>query len=114
MVDEFQRTLDQLFEDLLIERWQERKSAPRGSALLIDLGDRYEVRVALEGADPRELEIEATERRLRIKTGGPLGAIDNLLELPHPIDPEATTARCEGGVLLIALPKRRGRRILVE
>lgn len=114
MVDEFQRTCDQLFEDLLIERWQERRSTSRGSALLIDLGDRFEVRIALEGADPREFEIEASERRLRIRTPGPLGPIDNLLELPHPIDPEATTARSDGGVLLIALPKRRGRRILIE
>jgi HSP20 family molecular chaperone IbpA len=113
MVDEFQRTCDQLFEDL-IDRWQERKSASRGSALLIDLGDRFEVRVTLEGADPREFEIEATERRLRITTPGPLGPIDNILELPHPVDPEATTARLDGGVLLIALPKRRGRRIVVE
>ncbi len=100
-----------MFEDLLLSRWRAREYE---HAPVVDYGDHYEVRIAAAGADPRRMEVEATERRLHVRIAGAARPIDRTFELMHAIEPEGVTAQWKHGVLEIQLPKKRGRKIEVE
>lgn len=108
---DFERAVDQLFEDLLLSRWRttEYEHAP-----VVDHGDHYEVRIAAAGADPRRMEVEVTERRLHVRIAGAARPVDRTFELTHAIEPAEVTARWKRGILEIKLPKKRGRKIKVE
>lgn len=108
---DFERAVDQLFEDMLLSRWR----APAVErALVIDHGAYYEARIAAAGADPRLMEIEVSERRLRVRMPGTARPVDHTFELSHAVYPAGVTARWRGEVLEITLPKKRGRKIKVE
>ena len=112
--DDFQRTVDSLFDDLLISRWRtpgRPGTDPR--TRVADLGDHYEVRMVQTAADSRELDIEAAERRLVVRSEGLAGKIERIVDFRHPVDAEAATAELNGEELKITLPKKRARRIAV-
>lgn len=112
---EFERACDQLFDDLLISRWRgpHRRPAP-GHALVLDHGNRYEVRIAAAGSDPAAIEVEAGERRLRVRMPLPSGAAENVFDFAAEVDTDAVSARWDKGTLHIILPKKRGRRVEVK
>jgi len=111
--DDFERVFDSLFDDLLISPWRGSGPAGQGDAQVTDLGDRYEVRMARLRAEPDQLEIEATERRLIVRVGGNPGRHQRIVNFQHHIEAEAVTARLEDAELWITLPKRRPRKIKV-
>jgi HSP20 family molecular chaperone IbpA len=111
--DDFERAFDSLFDDLLISRWRGPAPAGHGDAQVTDLGDRYEVRMARLHAEPDQLEIEATERRLIVRVGVDPGRHQRVVNFQHHIDAEAVTARLQDAELWIILPKRRPRKIRV-
>jgi HSP20 family molecular chaperone IbpA len=111
---DFERVFDALFDDLLIARWRGlSRTAAETQARVADLGDRYEVRMAELSTDSREIEIEASERRLLVRSSGPTGNRERMVDFRHPIDPEAATAELGGGELKVTLPKKRARKITV-
>jgi HSP20 family molecular chaperone IbpA len=113
--DEFERTFDSLFDDLLISRWRTpRRVAADPGTRVADLEDRYEIRMTQAGADARELDIEAYERRLVVRSRGAMGKIERIVDLRHPVEAEAATAELSGGELKVVLPKKRARKINVE
>jgi len=69
--------------------------------------------MAHPGTDSRELDIEASERRLVVRGEGPAGSFERVVDFRHPIDAEAATAELSGGELKIILPKKRARKIAV-
>jgi HSP20 family molecular chaperone IbpA len=111
--DQFQRAFDDLFDDLL-HRWGRREAERFERAELVDLADRYEIRLNAEGLDPRTLEVHTHERRVTVAVPAPNGGkLETSFNLPQPIDAEAATARWAENMLTIVLPKHRVRRILV-
>jgi HSP20 family molecular chaperone IbpA len=113
--DVFARTVDSLFDDLLISRW--RTPGRPGSdpqTRVTDLGDHYEVWMANTAADASELEIEAAERRLVVRSRGAGGKVERVVDFRHPVDPEAATAELSGAELKVTLPKARARKIAVR
>jgi HSP20 family molecular chaperone IbpA len=114
-IDAFERVVDQLFDDLLISRWRIRGREPAHErALIRDHGSHYEIRLQAIGADPDRMEVEVSERRLRVCIPGPAGTLNHDFDLAQAVDPAAVTARWLGDVLHLVLPKKPGRRIKVE
>jgi len=113
--EQFDRVFDALFDDLLISRWREQPGRPSdgGDANVRDLGDRYEVTMARMHADPHELEIEATDRRLIVRVGGVGSQHQRVVEFRHFIETTEVTARMQDQELKVILPKKRPRKIKV-
>lgn len=110
-IHEFERIFDSLFDELLISRW---RGARGGTGTIVsDLGDRYEVRLERLLADPKQIDIEATERRLTVRTTGTEERSERVVDFRHPIDAAAVTAKFEDGMLKVVLPKIHGRKIKV-
>jgi HSP20 family molecular chaperone IbpA len=112
---EFDRAFNEVFEDLLIKRWRGPAGARRlGKALVLEDEDTYRVKVALPGADPDKLEVEAGEWRLTVRAliGG--GQDESTFDFSRRIDTERVTARFEAGILEVTVPKARGRKIEVD
>ena len=112
---EFDRTVDQLFEELLISRWRgpHHRGGP-GHALVLDHDIHFEVRIAAAVSDPAGIEVEVAERRLHVRIASPTGPAENVFDLSSAVDPDRVTARWERGTLYIILPKKRGRRVEVK
>jgi HSP20 family molecular chaperone IbpA len=109
----FQRAFDDLFDDLL-ERWGCRAAEHFERAEVVDLPDRYQIRLNAEGLDPATVEVHTHERRVTVSAPAPKGEnFETSFNLPEAIDAEAATARWSEGHLTIVLPKHRVRRILV-
>ena len=110
----FERVVDALFDDLLIARWRPRPDeSAHGDAQVIDQGDRYEVTMARLRADPHQVEIEATERRLIVRIEGAAGSHQRVVNFQHQVEAGEVTARLEEQELRIILPKKRPRKIKV-
>jgi HSP20 family molecular chaperone IbpA len=106
---DLQSEIDQLFDDLLIQRW--RLSGPIGEsehAIVHDYGDRYEVRIAMGDADPRDIEVDATENRLTVRVPGEAaGVCEGTFSFSEPIQSDAVRARVVREKLAIVLPKKK-------
>jgi HSP20 family molecular chaperone IbpA len=111
----FERTFDELFEELLIDRWC-RPTQVRflGEAEIAEHDDEYRLKIAAAGADPEKLEAEVTEWRLTIRIPASAGMRERTFDFGHRLDVDRVSARFTGGVLEICLPKASGRRIDVE
>lgn len=114
----FERAFDELFEELLIAPWQagERpRRASVGKALVLDLGNRYEVRIPATRAQAEHCEVEVSEHRLRVRMADLSGGTsENVFDFPFAIETENVRAVLAEGALQIILPRKRGRRIDVE
>jgi HSP20 family protein len=99
---------------------------------VVDRDDHYEVRASLPGCRPENVEIDVTRGLLTIAAasdadteqtrGGWVvrerrtGRFQRSVQLPAAVKPDAATARCEHGELVVTLPKAdsaRPRRIPV-
>ncbi|SRR5579875_243199 len=113
--EEFNRTFNELFEDLLIRRWRAPGEIRTfGNALVLEDEDSYRVRLALPEAEPAKLEVEASEWRLTVRSPSARGQTESKLDFSHRIDPERVTAHFEAGILDVTVPKARGRKIEVR
>ena len=115
-VDDFRRAFDELIDELLVDRWR-RIAAPdqaEGGEVL-EYSDRYEVRIE-SVAEPRDLEVEVTERQLvvMVQRREEAGGQRKTFRFARAINREAVTARWMGGRLVIRLPKALSRRVRVE
>jgi len=112
---EFDRIFNEVFEDLLINRWRARRSVRKdGDAIVAEDDDSYRVTIAAPQADPDELEVEVGEWRLVLRIPAAQGLKESTLDFSHAIDTEGVTARFEAGILEVTVPKARGRKIEVR
>lgn len=109
--EDFERAFDQLFKELLIDRWRAAgRRIPSEHAIVMDCGNRYEVQISTAGLDPRQLSIEVDENRLTVHgptAGG--GKSEQSFTFAAAVDRDAVTVRWSDHVLLIFLPKRKKR-----
>jgi len=112
-IESFERAVDQFFNELLIDRWHCQTLSSAGSrAEVTEWPDHYEVRIALPGTDPGELEVEVKGRRLSVRAPeGLRGIIESSFSFSQPIEPEGVTARWSDELLTVSVPKKRSRRI---
>ena len=113
--EQFDRVVDALFDDLLIAPWRHQRGHPTSGAdaQVIDQGDRYEVTMARMHADPHDLEIEASDRRLIVRVGGGRSEHQRVVEFRHHIETGEVTAWMQDHDLKVVLPKKRPRKIKV-
>ncbi|MFZ0888713.1 MAG: Hsp20/alpha crystallin family protein [Candidatus Binataceae bacterium] len=114
---DFERVFDELFDDLLIEPWRAAPDIPGefGLAPILDHGDCYEVRIEVGDADPSQIEVEVSERRLwvRVREGTSLRQLS--FSLPDLVDRDKVSTRMIDKTLSVMLPKRpKVRRVRLE
>jgi len=112
---DFGRTIDEFFDEMLVERW----GCGRGDAFerseLLDLPDRYEIRISAEGIEERKIDVELHGQRLTVRApAGVRGRLEASFSFREGVDASGATARWAGGVLTIVLPKDKPRRIALK
>jgi HSP20 family molecular chaperone IbpA len=115
MGGDFERALDEFFDEMLIAPWREH-SLPEEFARsrIIERRDRYEVWIALAGIDPAAIEVEMKGQRLCVRTRKGRGrAIESSFSFASPIDAGAVSAKYVRGVLVINIPRRGPTRIKI-
>ena len=108
---DFARLCDELFDDLLIQRWRQRDGE---RIVAVDLGESYEVKINAENTDPHAIELEVSDHVLQLRLPRVGGTGRHSCRFSQAIDSERVTANWRDGVLHISLPKRMPRRIPVE
>jgi HSP20 family molecular chaperone IbpA len=115
LFSEFEREIDEFFDELLIERWRCGAGEQFADAEIVDYADRYEIRLAAEGVDPEKIEVETLGRRLTVRaSAGPHRSLERSLTFAENVDAETASARWSTGRLTITLPKQKARRIYLK
>jgi len=115
-IDDFDRAFDEFFDELLIDRWKcGTESGLHEHAQVIELPDRYEVRVDTLGVDPENIQVEVSGQRLALRMPEKLGGMQQRsYSFSEGIDGETSTAKWSQGTLIITLPKKKARRISLK
>jgi HSP20 family molecular chaperone IbpA len=114
-LEDFQRSFDEFFDELLIDRWRGATSDTLERGQVLDGRDHYQVRVAAAGVDPSKIDIEVIGQRLTVRVPAqPGGMIEHKFVFSEAVDGDKTTARWSEGTLIITLPKGKGRRIALK
>lgn len=109
---EFQRAIDEFFDELLVDKWRRTGAGLFEQAEVIDHADHYEIRLVAVGIDPAKIEVEGLGRRLTVRVPVHSGRnVERTLTFTETIDPEAASARWSIDTLTIKLPKQKPRRI---
>jgi HSP20 family molecular chaperone IbpA len=115
-VEDFERALDEFFDEMLISRW--RRTAERDefeNAQILDHPDRYEVRIAVPTVDPERIEIDVAGQRLSVRApAGSEGTFETAYSFAVPIEAEAVQARWTDHTLIVMVPKQKPKRIKVD
>jgi HSP20 family molecular chaperone IbpA len=115
-IADFERAFDEFFDELLIDRWKCGTLAlDFERAQVIDHPDRYEVRVAAFGVDPAKIQAEVSGQRLALRMPDKLGGtLESSFAFSDSIDGESSTAKWSEGTLVITVPKKKARRIVLK
>jgi HSP20 family molecular chaperone IbpA len=116
LIADFERAFDEFFDEMLIDRW---KCGSPGlefeRAQIIDLRDRYEVRVSAVGVDPAKIQAEVSGQRLAVRMPDKLGGMmESTFAFSDSIDGDASTAKWSDGTLAITVPKKKSQRIALK
>jgi HSP20 family molecular chaperone IbpA len=115
-IEDFERALDEFFDEMLISRW--RRPAERDEfekAEVLDHLDRYEVRIAVPNVDPERIEIDVAGQRLSVRAPtGADGTFETAYSFAAPIEAEAVQARWANHTLVVIVPKQKPKRIKVN
>ena len=113
---DFERALDEFFDEMLISRW--RRAAERDefeNVQVLDHPDRYEVRIAVPNVDPERIEIDVAGQRLSVRApAASEGIFENAYSFAVPIEAEAVEARWIDHTLIVIVPKQKPKRIKVN
>ena len=113
---DFERALDEFFDEMLISRW--RRAAERDefeNVQVLDHPDRYEVRIAVPNVDPERIEIDVAGQRLSVRApAASEGIFENAYSFAVPIQAEAVEARWTDHTLIVIVPKQKPKRIKVN
>lgn len=113
---DFERALDEFFDEMLISRW--RRAAERDefeNAQILDHPDHYEVRIAVPHIDPERIEVDVAGQRLSVRAPvGPEGTFESAYSFAVPIEAEAVKARWTDHTLIVIVPKQKPKRIKVN
>jgi len=111
---DFERALDEFFDEMLISRW--RRASERDefeNAQVLDHPERYEVRIAVPNVNPEHIEIDVAGQRLSVRAPGAEGTFETAYSFAAPIEAEAVEARWTDHTLVVIVPKQKPKRIKV-
>ena len=115
LFSEFERAIDEFFDELLIDRWQCGTGEQFADAEIVDYTDRYEIRLVAQGVDPEKIEVESLGRRLTVRaSAGPHRTLERAFTFTENVDAQAASAQWLTGRLTITLPKQKARRIYLK
>jgi HSP20 family molecular chaperone IbpA len=116
LIADFERAFDEFFDEMLIDRWKcGSPDLEFERAQVIDLRDRYEVRIAAVGVDPAKIQAEVSGQRLAVRMPDKFGGmIESSFAFSDSIDGEASTAKWSEGTLVITVPKKKSQRIALK
>ncbi|HUA33753.1 MAG TPA: Hsp20/alpha crystallin family protein [Candidatus Binataceae bacterium] len=113
LFDDFERVIDEFFDEMLIGRWRAGGEFER--AAVLDRGDHYEVRIEAAHIDPAHIEVEVSDHRLTARVPSPQGEkVESSFRFADEIENEHAGAHWSAGVLTITLPKKKGRRVTLK
>lgn len=114
-IEEFERSFEEFFDELLIDRWNCGRPANLEGASLVSKPESYEISLAAAGVEPGAIDLEISGQRLRVRMPTRLGGIfERAFSFAEPIDGEKTTAKWSDGTLTIVVPKGKARRIALK
>jgi HSP20 family molecular chaperone IbpA len=116
-VEDFERALDEFFDEMLISRWRRSADDPDEleNSQIVDQYDRYEIRIAIPRTDPNRIEVEVSGQRLSVRApGGPEGSFHRTYSFNAPIESEAVVAKWLDDVLVVSAPKQKPKRIKIN
>jgi HSP20 family molecular chaperone IbpA len=116
LIADFERAFDEFFDEMLIDRWKcGSPDLEFERAQVIDLRDRYEVRIAAVGVDPAKIQAEVSGQRLAVRMPDKFGGmLESGFAFSDSIDGEASTAKWSEGTLVITVPKKKSQRIALK
>jgi HSP20 family molecular chaperone IbpA len=115
LFSEFERAIDEFFDELLIDRWQCGAGEQLANAEIVDYADHYVIRLVAEGVDPERIEVESLGRRLTVRaSAGARRNVERAFTFAENVDAQAASARWSAGMLTINLPKQKARRIFLK
>lgn len=107
------RDMDRLFDGLLSDCGLPRAHQPRASVDIVEQGDRIEVRMALPGVEPDELNVTVEEYGVTVEHvsreqapgRSATSTSTRRFGLPCRIDPNQASAVFKDQLLIVTLPK---------
>ena len=113
---DFERALDEFFDEMLISRWRRSRLPDEfENAQIVDHPDRYEVRIAAPNVDPERIEIDVAGQRLNVRAPvGSDGTFETAYTFAVPIEAEGVEARWSDHTLVVVVPKQKPKRIKVN
>jgi HSP20 family molecular chaperone IbpA len=114
-VADFERAIDEFFDEMLISRWRGSARAEEFErSRMTDCGDHYEVRIAMPKTDPDRIEVEVSGQRLSVRLPGRDRIYESAYSFAAPIDHDQAGARWSEDTLVVSLPKQKPKRIKVN
>ncbi|MGO9057770.1 MAG: Hsp20/alpha crystallin family protein [Candidatus Binataceae bacterium] len=105
---DFQRVFDELFDELLIDRWHVPASE-KEPAVVLERPNAYEVRLCTGAFKPSEVNLEVSEHRLTARARRGDNLWERLLTFTDAIETEKVTAKWANRILTVLLPKQTKR-----
>ncbi|MFZ1889520.1 MAG: Hsp20/alpha crystallin family protein [Candidatus Binataceae bacterium] len=106
---------DAFFDEMLVDRWKCGAASGFERTELSDLPDRYEIRVASRGVDPKSIEVESRGQRLTVRAdAAEFGRLESIFTFAENVDSESASARWSHGVLTVIVPKHKARKIALK
>ncbi len=111
---DFEREIDEFFDEMLIARWRSVAPAEFERSQVLDLPDAYQVRIAIPSVDPKAITVEMSGQRLRVRApAGRDGTFESAYSFAVPVDEQAVEANWSEGVLSVRVPKQKPRIVKV-
>lgn len=112
---DFERAVDAFFDEMLVDRWKCGVASGFERAELSDLPDRYEIRLASRGVDPKSIEIESRGQRLTVRAGAAeFGRLESIFTFAENVESESASAKWSQAVLIVIVPKHKARKIVLK
>ncbi len=115
MGGDFERVIDEFFDEMLITPWRCAGAEQFQRARVIEHRDRYELRIAIAGVDPHQIEVEMSGQRLWVRAPtGRGGRAEDVYSFAASIEAEKVVASWSHDTLVVVLPKVQPTRVKVE
>lgn len=113
---DFERALDEFFDEMLISPWRRGPEQPREFERfwVVEQPDHYQVSVEMPGADPEQIEVQVFGQRLSVRVPSAEGHLESSYSFAQKIDQDRVSARWTDGMLVITLPKHKPRQITIK
>lgn len=104
-IADFERDIDQLFDELLVGRWCS-PATENEPAIVLERDNAFEVRLCTGAFKPPELEVVVNEKNLTVRGRRGENSWERLIGFSQPLQTELVTAKWANRILTVILPKK--------